>query len=658
MATDLSTSSLFASIRMGWQRDGGIISSVTFQTNTDESTTKINLQYPRDYENIADGSHLDILRQIYASEDGLQDDDGFTLVPEVYAFNLSEDDITPEELSSYGSFNPLVAAEYDGWKTQQKIEGANIREATYSEDADTNRPRIEHSYDDVPVHRNPGSSSYEFSLEKWTVMQIGTTIEFRRTWSVDDDVTASNINDEFSVLAFIDWIDDLRTSGDEVVQDITNINSFNSRVFQLVQGTGFDTLDLEFLGRGHSIRDDGTHEWVSVSFRRASSETGTIDIGAIRTILGSATGTLDTSDEEDTPEIPVRGATTTPIYASEVIFPDNVKMRPVGERLTIVSPGRGQQALDEIRGLRFADLDDISGVTNGKYMPDDGAAVIHFGHDETANSILRYRDIEQMVTSDGSDVLHRIHNISTLYDVEMQDDDNGNLLTLKPFQQSGPMQVSIEEGGESGEILAINPPDRHLYYARGVSSPNFADGTSYADSSASNADDYHSLRFNNSSVEYIDTDVFTLGAADDPASAVISTVDNSDWDIRGSFSTNRPGWINIQMRYRLVINPPAPSGQLATGNGPSLWIIPGGTGSSLDLARDHFSGGDPLGGIGGSQEYHLVYHGKRIGDAHFIFLHRIPNSSTIAAANYDHIDMSALAVSVSMRPEIRKVITL
>ena len=152
-------------------------------------------------------------------------------------------------------------------------------------------------------------------------MQVGSTVEFQRNWTVDDGVTASNINSNFDVLAFIDWFDDLRISGDELPDNIKEIATFENREFRLDQGTGFDTLDIEVHARSHNIRADGTYEWVTVSFERISGETGTIDISAIRTVLAAATGTLDTADEDLTPEVPVRGGTDTPFHASEISLP-------------------------------------------------------------------------------------------------------------------------------------------------------------------------------------------------------------------------------------------------------------------------------------------------------------------------------------------------
>ena len=656
MATDLSATSLFTKVNIGWHDRIKAPNSISFQTNTDEDNTYFRAEETEDYDSPAADSLLGLLQANYAANDGeLHDDDGFALTLTVRSFTYAED-ITVEDLPSYGFFNPLDPDGYANWLDYRKIEGAHLREADYSQDPDTGRPRVSSSIDDIPIHRNPGADTYEFLLDKWTVMQIGTQIDFRRTWSNDDGVTNSNINDNFDVLAFIDWWDDLRISGDELPDNIKELSTFQNRTFRLVQGTGYDTLDLEINGRSHNLYDNNNYEWVNISFRRISTETGTIDIGAVRAVLGAATGTLDTSDEDLTPEIPQRGEIDTPIHASEIIFPDGLRMRPQGTRLTLSTPERGAIPVDgaSVRAVRWADLDDVSGETNTKYMPNDGAAVVHFGHDETADGAIRYRDIEDMVLADGSDVVQRVHNISADYDCTIQDDDGDTLLILQPFQQSGPMQASLEAGGEAGEILAINPPDRHAVLRRGVSGTVFSQGVSYAQDNNQNPHNYHSLNLPNSALVFQDSDGISAGSGPNPSSAIIGTINRSLWAIKGSYDIEWPGWITMRIRYRLTIVGPAPSGELATGNGIALWIAEGATGA---LTLHHFTGAESLGGTGASLEYHLIHRGKHAKDTRFVLFHRIPNGSDIAESDYDHIHMEALEGTITLEPEIRKVIT-
>ena len=74
--------------------------------------------------------------------------------------------------------------------------------------------------------------------------------------------------------------------------------------------------------------------------------------------------------------------------------------------------------------------------------------------------------------------------------------------------------------------------------------------------------------------------------------------------------------------------------------------------------KDHISVAEALGGTGAKNEYHLNYYGKHELGTRFLILHYIPNASTIATGDYDHIDRESLSASLILAPEIRKVVSL
>ena len=645
MATDLSPTSRFSLLVAEWGSRGHV-ERIGLRTITDQTHTTVELSQLRDYENVADDSNLALLRENYADNDGFLDTDGNTITVNVRNFTLAGGDVPVEDLSKYGSFNPFVAAEADGYFAALQSRGAFVREGDYSEDDDTGRPRLTDPFDHIPAHRNPGGTTFAFPLTDWVAAHVFNDIRFTRDYTADEAVTDPNTED--SVVAFLAWIDTLRITGDAVGDDILAvIDTFADRTYRLDQGNG-DTLDLEISSGGHND-EDSIYSHVSISFRRVSGETDDIDIEAIRELLLETTGDIPVEGE---PEVPVIGSTDVDQRARGIVLPDNYRLGIRGSRLTLEHPSMGVFPLDgaHVRATRFDDLDDLTGVTNGKWMPNDGSAVIHFGHAETAHSILRYRSLGDMLPSEGADLVQRVHNVSSLYDVTLQDPNGLTLLRLLPFEQSGPMQVALEVGGNAGEILAIDPPDRRVVLSRGVALPNFSGGTSYE----SDNGDYHTLRMPSSTIKHLDTDGWTAGTAADPVADAIDDVTPADWDILGSFALERTGWVNIVLFYRLAIVDPAPSGEFARGNGPSLWISPGG---NPDLVRDHFSGAEALGGVGGTQDYAINYYGKHNRGTRFLFLHRIPSLSDIDEDDYDHIDMEALVGDLILTPEIRMTVT-
>ena len=272
--------------------------------------------------------------------------------------------------------------------------------------------------------------------------------------------------------------------------------------------------------------------------------------------------------------------------------------------------------------------------------------------------MIRFRDIEDMLLADGSDLIVRVHNVSEDYDCDIQDADSNLMLTLKPQQQSGPILVAMEQGGTGGEIHFLNPPARHLILRRGISLPNMSDATPYTVSS----DAYRSLPFSSNTIVYRDADAISAGSASDPASGILADVDVSDWDIKGSYQILRAGWVNIRLRYRIAVEVGSDTalGSFEAGHGPSIWLSEEGTG---DLERDHFNGQEEFGGIGAVQECRTVYRGLHAANTRFVFFHRVPSGSDFSGTvsgtaynNHDHIKFKSVQMDFTLEPEIRKVI--
>ena len=650
----LSSTSRFSQLHIAWNGIGRYVSDVSYILDEDGATIKsFDFDSIEDHAaDYAEDSDLGIFRTIYAG-DGFRDADGNDTPITFNGFELSFPIGTPDsldDLEEYGSFNPFDATSFDRWlEADAQRRGAHIRETDYSEDATTGRPRITSSIDHIPAHRRPPGTTYAHGLDDWDLAEFEDNIQFTKNFTADENVTAPN--DHESVLAFLAWLEVLRSTGSAVGDNILTSSSFNSREYILIQEAGGATVTMEVSSIGHhDDSDTGVYTYVSVSFRRVSGELDEFDAEAIRTLLLTETADIPVSDEQEPPEL---GSTLVAFHASKIILPDDYEIGLHNKRLAIRHPSMGVFPMDgaHVRAIRFDDLDDIDGVTNGKYMPNDGHAVIHFGHDETTNGVLRYRDLGDMVPSEGADLVQRVHNVSDTYECTIQDFDDNTMMILKPFQQSGPVQCALEVGGSGGEILALNPPDRNLILSRGVAGPDFDDGTRYAENSDASPNYFNTYYFNSSSTEYIDNDAITLHASADPSSQQLPLIDDvTNWNIRGAYDIKWPGWVTIRVFMRIAIQDTAPSGELAQGNGPSLWIAEGGIGN---IEIDHFSGNEPLGGTGAALDYRMTYRGVHEKNTRFVLMHRIPAASSIGLSNYDKIKMVGFKMSFRLQPEIR-----
>ena len=163
------------------------------------------------------------------------------------------------------------------------------------------------------------------------------------------------------------------------------------------------------------------------------------------------------------------------------------------------------------------------------------------------------------------------------------------------------------------------------------------------------------MPWHNYGIQHRDVDSIAIGEADLPAAGDLDDVAVADWDIHGSFQILKPGWIDVEVFYRLnliTVTGQTLTGEIGPGNGASLWVSEGGTGA---LTRLVFIGLDPVGGIGAHEDYPLRYRGFHSDNTRFVILHRIPSTTTLAATDADdmpanqwsNVDQEALGKSHS-----------
>ena len=422
--------------------------------------------------------------------------------------------------------------------TRPRPTGALTREGSYSEDSDTGRPRVESPIDDVPVKRVPTGATFQYEINA-TAMISGDEVTFRLAWTHDDAITDSNLDDNPDLIAFLAWLESIRVAGvavgtftDGVTESLGGL-----RDYRLEQGGSLDDVDVQ-ISDSFLFTLNSVHRQLDLTFEKVSGETGSFNIEAIRGLIDS---TIAVPVDEDTPiEEPERGATDIALIGSKLVFADGRELYPKRDRLILKHPTLGEIPVDgdSVRSVKFADLD--TQVGSIKKMPNDGAHVVHFGHNETAAGTIRFRNLEDQVQNDGVDEPYRIHNVSNDYDVTIQDMDAGTLIILRPGEQCS-FQVGLERDGSGGEINAIDPPLRYLIYSRGLAMPSLDDGQSYL----SDSHDYRTLRWPSSAVNRIDDEAFTNGTGADPPGLSVNSVIAANWGIQGSFQIDRPGWVDI-----------------------------------------------------------------------------------------------------------------
>ena len=227
--------------------------------------------------------------------------------------------------------------------------------------------------------------------------------------------------------------------------------------------------------------------------------------------------------------------------------------------------------------------------------------------------------------ANGYDTEFRVDNVSTMYACTVRDKDNDALIKLHPGQSCA-FQMGLDSDG-SAEILVVDPPFRRLRWSRGIALPRLMeDQRSYAEGTGDDPVHYRTLPFptSGSGVPFKDSEAFSLGSADPTAITTIGGVGTHNWDIPGSFVQTYAGPLYFDITYRLQLlatDGETLVGSLAAGNGASLWISEGGTGT---LTRKFYRGKPELGGEGASDDYQLTYDGEHSAGTRFLILHRVP----------------------------------
>ena len=541
-----------------------------------------------------------------------------------------------------------------GWKST----GTLVLNADVEEDSDTGRSDILTQFGVIPEKRTPDGSTFAYPLDRWNVrLVVGTDVAFQRDWTAEDNVTAPN--DEDDVIGMLAWLESIRTSGDPVGDSILAIDDLANRTFEIDQGGELPVLELDIGSRGHHV-DDGVYSHVGFTMQRITGETDDIHIDAIREIVMDATGTI-TVASDDAPEEPPFGSTNVRILAKDIGLPDNKRIEVVGDRVVLWQPSLGRTPLDGSgrRIARYTDLDDQDVAGTVKYMPSDGARVVHFGHDATADGTLQFRDdLSDHTLSESIGEVYEVRNISAEYDVAINaPSPSGILVNLKPGQQCS-FEVAESNADGNEEIIVVGPPSRRIVWSRGLALPNLAGQNLWNADSAS----WMALPWPTSAgLNYIDTDGFTIGSATPAASAPLSTVAIADWDIPGSFQIDHPGLVHLDIEYELVFNVDPPTdlaAVLGPGHGVSLWISEGGDDT---LSREQFIGLAEMSAIGDRALCAMRYTGSHSENTRFLILHRIPSSTSVIGTNADvdayleQIEMEALFSSAELDPTIRWV---
>ena len=234
------------------------------------------------------------LQDIYASEDGFQNENDSTLTPSVSGFPYGN---TVEDLVEHGYPNPLDADSFDQYENKLQLEGYAARGLIKAKTVG-GREQVEQGVDLVTKDfALPKTTNYDYPMRRWLVYEE-TSTQFWVELLIPKHhaIDSAALNDYPPILAFKAWLEDIRQSGSVVGDDVTDSADIGgSRNYDIPVSGG--TLRVRYGNRGQSRDADNEYSWIRFRFdRQSTGSTVDIDSDDLRDYFQALTIALTSAD--------------------------------------------------------------------------------------------------------------------------------------------------------------------------------------------------------------------------------------------------------------------------------------------------------------------------------------------------------------------------
>ena len=491
----------FQSVNLTFDSIHGIVSSIVWIL-TDDSRGSIGISFNDGGIVVTDGDDLDVLQQIWATDDRFVDADDVEVIPFVHRFQFGEH---PRELEKHGAFNPLVEDSIERWIKKVEADGfitTGKRTVTIESDGTA---KVEDKVGSVPVEDTPTSDNTMYSLSAWTADQSGTSIAFSVSFDYSDGIMPDDLDDHTDMIAFATWLESIRTDGDPVGTDLGDVDSYNDREYTFAQTDGGTDIVLDTARVILAQHTDDVMFRLWIYLERDSG--AAINTSDVRAFLASTEVSVPVTEGIHKPPF---GATDIPVSASKILLPNESEIGLVNgspyARMRVLGKLRRKEINSAVGvTVNYSDLEDVAGASGTKWIPPVSIAdTIHFTAGEASGGRLRYPSPPNLVGDEGTHVIHRFHNKHALLSFIIQDWD-GNQFSRVTSRQFAEFQMTLEEGGD-GELIKRHLPRRRLVRV-GSDVGDLTDSLTLQDNS-------NSVRYRLFSAPttptYIDSDGFTI----------------------------------------------------------------------------------------------------------------------------------------------------
>ena len=492
---------------------------------------------------------LDVLQEIYASADGFRDADGNAVAIRLNDFARGGLSIFNDAaLEINGFVNPLINGSYDRLANMLAVLGALLLEGSVDADSVTNRRDILLKGGLIPETRTPESGSLQVSLADINILVFNSdTFITKHLFSSDEAPTDATLGDSAYVKALLVWLEANLYSGTAVDMTATTTTEVEAaiggnRVYQYAQDDG-ELVRFSY--------DENLGVVFLLSFRVMqlywsieSTSPGTFNESEFEAALDDELITV--GGITDSQEKPPFGSTEIAINAMRVNM-DRMKFENASDHPVIEYRDEMNRIRRLIVGYGFSlPYDELeNGAGNVTATPKTwGVNAIHFGPDETADGVTRFRNPIDQIPEDGNDWPCTFHNRNATYKWEIQDWDGNNLATLLPDERLTTRMTRRRDG--TGELIDAVPFSRVLRFSADTLGSLFG-GKYYSWSSTRRARTLNYPTEATANIWKMHQECFQFGDSTFNNGIALSTAGAGDLDIPTSIIFQKLGKIRASM---------------------------------------------------------------------------------------------------------------
>ena len=372
---------------------------------------------------------LEILQEIYASDDGFRDANGDSITVTVLDYDYGD---TLENVDSYGPYNPFVAGAWDAYLQAKTTSIVLGEETSIERDDDTGRPDITLTAGLKHAKRRPDSDVLLQGLGDWEVESKGDNFNLKLTLPPNSGITSTNATDDPRVASMLHELEELRETGDEIDTDAATLtlSGLGSRRYALDQS---DSSETKWTISGVAFGPLG----LQISCAHVD-ETDVHDRDDLSDWLDGAEHIIGTELEVENPPA---GGPSEHHELERVIYPDGTFTQMDQGHLTIHGDdgagfGKYVMVIGDGRSKTYAQL--LSNSDGQKIVPMlQGVNAIHFDESEDDDGVCRFpSEISKIVLLPANDKPLVFHNQNATHTFEVKDPNDGNMFTLLPGEQT------------------------------------------------------------------------------------------------------------------------------------------------------------------------------------------------------------------------------